>query len=101
MNLNQRLVEIDDVDVCDCGEQWHRGGDLCLSCDGLLHAPDYLVPENRHELERIVENICLTYRHIWNDGHSYTLFEHGLTVGKGHSDKQSYALAEAIVEAKG
>ncbi len=100
MNLNLRLAEIDGKCKCDKPETEQPLYPACLSCNKDLR-PDYLAPENRHELERIAENVCLTYRHIWNDGHSYVLFAHGLTVGEGHSDKQSYALAQAIMEAKG
>ncbi len=105
MNINQQIAKIDG---------WTRVNENPMISDGLCGIPrtgapqgkyyaipDYLAPENRHELERIAENVCLTYRHIWNDGHRYVLFAHGLTVGEGHSDKQSYALAKAIVEAKG
>ena len=104
MNLNQQIAKIDgwedatEFKAASGPPEYWKKGNLIIADDQL---PDYCAPENRHELERIAENVCLTYRHIWNDGHRYVLFAHGLTVGEGHSDKQSYALAKAIVEAKG
>ena len=100
-DLNQQIAEIDGVDVCGCGEQWHRGGDLCLSCDGLLHAPDYLAPENLHELVRVMENVFEAFDIGRGDKTYYVkgYIEKPSKIFKAKADSLSAALAEAIVEA--
>ena len=65
--------------------------------------PDYLAPEDRHELERVVGKVCYSYDHEWcGSAHTYELWdEGGKRIAYQTSTRQSDALAKAIVEAKG
>ena len=55
-DLNRQIAEIDGYYLITCkkrpedGEHWHQKGDGCCRFDP---PPDYLDPENPHELVRV------------------------------------------------
>ena len=111
-NLNLRLAEIDGK--CACDESVDGGGyipNYCIVCKKPPR-PDYLAPENLHELVRVAEERWEHIELLHSDGWSVFLKEpvestrrnrQGLaTTGYGSDpDSLSAALAKAIVEAKG
>ncbi len=96
MNLNLRLAEIDGK--CPCEKPSVCYGfedDQCTEC-GKLQRPNYLIPENLHELVRIADEQFIYWRFAHDKGGYYVSV--GLDNEQVRSESLSAALAEAIVE---
>ena len=103
MNLNLRLAEIDGK--CPCEKPSVCYGfedDQCTEC-GKLQRPNYLIPENLHELVRVAENVFEAFD-IGRVDKTYYIkgyIEKPSKIFSAKAESLSAALAKAIVESKG
>ena len=113
--LNRQIAEINGKCVCETPNIRIRSSvtvshhpenyfEIChnYECDKFLR-PDYLAPENLHELVRVMENVFEAFDIGRGDKTYYVkgYIEKPSKIFKAKADSLSTALAEAIVETKG